>query len=338
MASFKIKPGKEVDQVCFKGEFGTYPDYQTLKNKIIDRSQNYKEYKLKESDNFKLVFGNDKFFIPPQLKKEKAIGNQQSYKYFTQQLILRGIKDACYIFYIEKTKKPYKWKEKANYAVLKETLDNSWTPIYNDINKEVNLGKLEESQENYKRMKDELKKNEKKINKEIHTNIICNNCFKNNIKGKRFVCAECNNYNLCQECEKIFYQKQIHEREHTLIQVNKALNDEEENIYKYNNIIGNSNQVFKNVPLSFPIEISVANCGEEDLKDCYILPVRYGEEYLSCIPKKISDSVIRNISIKINLVVRVPKNKGYFEGYFRMFTPSGLPFGNTLCIKVFNGQ
>jgi hypothetical protein len=298
MASFKIRPGKEAGQVSLKGVFRDYPDYQTLKNKIIDRSKNYKEYKLKESDNFILVFENDKYFIPRQLKKENAIGNQKSYKYFTEQLILRGIKDACYLFYIEKTKRPYKWKEKENCALLKETLDNSWTPIYNDINKEVNLGRLEESQENYKKMKDELKKIEKIINKEIHENIICNNCFKNNIKGKRFVCAECNNYNLCQECEKIFYQKQIHEREHTLIQVNKALNDKEENIYKYNNIIGNSNQVFKNVPLSFPIEFSVANYGEEDLKDCYILPVRYGEEYLSCIPKKISESVKRNYQSK----------------------------------------
>ena len=337
MASFKIRPGKVADKVCLRGPFRDYPDYQTLKNKIIDRSKNCEKYRLKESDNFILVFENDKYFIPPQLQKERAIGNQKSYKYFTEQLILRGIKDACYIFYVEKTKRPFKWKEKENCVLLKEALDNSWTPIYNDINKEVNLGKLEESQDNYKKMKDELKKNEQIINKETHKNIICNNCFENNIKGKRFICAECNNYNLCQECEKIFYQKQIHDREHTLIQVNKALN-EEDNIYKYNNIIGNTNQVFKNVPLSFPIEFSVVNCGKEDLQDCYILPVRYGEEYLSCIPKKISDSVIRNISIKINLVVRVPKNKGYFEGYFRMFTPSGLPFGNTLCVKVLNGE
>lgn len=337
LPSFKILPSKDKKQVLVKGVFSEYPDYQKLKNRIIDASDKVKGFKIKENDNFKLIFveENDDFYIPSQLKNGVGIGNQKSYNYFTEKLVLRGIKGKCYKFYVEKMKRPYKFKEKENSVFMKEALDASWLPIYDNIIKDVNLSKLEESQVEYNKMKEQLKKNEEKINKEVHKNIICNNCFKNNIKGKRFVCAECNNYNLCQDCEKIYYQKQIHQREHTLIQVNKALDDD---INKYNNVIGNTTQIYKNVPSSFPIEFSVVNSGENDLKDCYILPVRYGEEYLSCSPKKITDSVIRNMPIKINLVVRVPDEKGYFEGYFRMFTPNGLPFGNTLCIKVLNGE
>ena len=337
LPSFKILPSKDKKQVLVKGVFSEYPDYQKLKNRIIDASDKVKGFKIKENDNFKLIFveENDDFYIPSQLKNGVGIGNQKSYNYFTEKLVLRGIKGKCYKFYVEKMKRPYKFKEKENSVFMKEALDASWQPIYDNIIKDVNLSKLEESQVEYNKMKEQLKKNEEKINKEVHKNIICNNCFKNNIKGKRFVCAECNNYNLCQDCEKIYYQKQIHQREHTLIQVNKALDDD---INKYNNVIGNTTQIYKNVPSSFPIEFSVVNSGENDLKDCYILPVRYGEEYLSCSPKKITDSVIRNMPIKINLVVRVPDEKGYFEGYFRMFTPNGLPFGNTLCIKVLNGE
>ena len=335
--SFKILPSKDKRQVLVKGIFTEYPDYQKLKNRIIDASDKVKGFKISEKDNFKLIFveENDDFYIPSQLKNGVGIGNQKSYNYFTEKLVLRGIKGKCYKFYVEKMKRPYKFKEKENSVFMKEALDASWQPIYDNIIKDVNLSKLEESQVEYNKMKEQLKKNEEKIKKEVHKNIICNNCFKNNIKGKRFVCAECNNYNLCQDCEKIYYQKQIHQREHTLIQVNKALDDD---INKYNNVIGNTTQIYKNVPSSFPIEFSVVNSGENDLKDCYILPVRYGEEYLSCSPKKITDSVIRNMPIKINLVVRVPDEKGYFEGYFRMFTPNGLPFGNTLCIKVLNGE
>ena len=75
------------------------------------------------------------------------------------------------------------------------------------------------------------------------------------------------------------------------------------------------------------------------LKNCYILPVRFGDEYLTCNPKIITDEIQRNMSLKVILVVRVPQNnKGYFEGYFRMFTPGGLPFGNVLCVKVLNGD
>ena len=105
---------------------------------------------------------------------------------------------------------------------------------------------------------------------------------------------------MCQDCEKLFYKKQIHPRDHTLIQVNKAFNtDNKNNLNKYNNIIGNNNQEFKNVPLSFQLEISVINIGENDLNNCYILPVRYGEDFLSCRPKVIKEEVERNMTVKI---------------------------------------
>ena len=41
-----------------------------------------------------------------------------------------------------------------------------------------------------------------------------------------------------------------------------------------------------------------------------------------------------NISLDVNL----PKKIGYFDGYLRMFTPNGIPFGNVIYIKVINGN
>ena len=73
-------------------------------------------------------------------------------------------------------------------------------------------------------------------------------------------------------------------------------------------------------------------------KNCYILPVRFGNEYLSCNPKIITESVERNNPIKIGLLIKMPNNKGYFEGYFRIFSPNGLPFGDVLYVKVLNGN
>ena len=82
----------------------------------------------------------------------------------------------------------------------------------------------------------------------------------------------------------------------------------------------------------------VNNNGENNLQNCYILPIRYGEEYLFCKSKKITDSIQRGANSKISLEVKVPKKDGYFEGYFRMFTPNGIPFGNVINIKVLNGN
>ena len=339
MATFKIFGSKEDKAVLLKGKINDFKDYKELKDKIIDASRNskLKQQKIKERENFVLNFMEDKksnSYIPEDLTK--GIWDNKTFSYFKEKLNLRGIQNGAYKFNIEKVQRLPKWKRKENHEILNEALDASWGPINEDIINSVTLNKLEESKVIYNKKKEQLRNNEEKLNNEEHENVVCNNCFKKDFHGKRFICSECNNYNLCQECEKIFYQKQIHNREHTLIQVNKSLTDQ---LFKYNNIIGNNNQEFKNIPSSFQLEISIINSGENDLKNCYILPVRFGDEYLTCNPKIVNDEVQRNMSLKIVLVVRVPqKNKGYFEGYFRMFTPNGMPFGNVLCVKVLNGD
>ena len=39
------------------------------------------------------------------------------------------------------------------------------------------------------------------MQKIIHRGIICNKCGKKDIKGKRYKCAQCSNFNLCEKCE-----------------------------------------------------------------------------------------------------------------------------------------
>ena len=343
MATFKIFGNKDDKAVILRGKINDFTDYNVLQKKIINSTKNYKKIpiKIKENDKFILAFIDDKkndIYIPKDLPL--GIWDNKTFHFFKEKLSLRGIQNVTYKFYIEIVNKYPNWKKKQNHIFLKEALDSSWDPIEEEIITDVNLIKLEESNINFKKMKEELKKNEEQLNKIVHKNIICNCCFKNDFNGKRFICAECKNYNLCQDCEKLFYQKQIHQRNHTLIQINKSLNDDtDDNLCKYSNIIGNNNIELKSIPSSFQLEINIINNGEKDLKDCYILPIRYGPEYLSCHPKIIKDEVQRNMSIKVSIVVKLPhSNKGYFEGYFRMFTPNGLPFGNVLYLKVLNGD
>ena len=343
MATFKTYGKKEDKYVIAKGKFSDFQNYNELKQKIIAGSHNpqNKGNKLEARDKFILAFdqGKGDLYIPDELKKVGGIWHNPSFKFFKEKLAFRDI-NASYKFIVKKVDRFPVLKIKENHEFLDEALEKYWKPIHDDIISGISLDKFEESKLAYKKLKKELEKNEEKINKEIHNKVICNNCFKRDIKGKRFICAECNNYNLCQECEKLCKEKQIHPREHTLIQVNKALNDVKiDNLYKYSNIIGNNNQEFKNVPAAFQLETSIINNGENDLKDCYILPVRYGDNYLTCGPKVIEDEVERNMAITMSLIVRLPQdNKGYFEGYFRMFTPHGLPFGDVLYIKVLNGD
>ena len=344
-SSFKVLVSKDINTVLMKGNFNEFQTYNDLKNKLIEKSQqtNFKDkdYDLKKNEHFILIFNKEidnNTFFPDGLE---GFWDNKTYSYFKEKLILRRINNGNYKLYVQKVKKLPKWKRKENHEFLNEALDESWKAISEDIIKGLNSIKLEHGKENYLNIRDEIKKNEEKFKEQIHTNIVCNNCFKKDIVGKRFICAECNNYNLCQDCEKLFYKKQIHQREHTLIQINTPLNEEKvNNLFKYNNIIDNNNQEFKNVFSAVQIEFTVINNGENDLKNCYILPVRFGSEYLNCNPKIITNEVQRNMPFKMNLVVKIPdeNTKGYYEGYFRMFTPNGLPFGKVIYVKVLNGD
>ena len=206
---------------------------------------------------------------------------------------------------------------------------------FEDITSELNMKKLEESKINFDKTKQEQKKNKEILKNIKYNNIICSNCFKKDFIGKRFICSECDNYNLCQECEKILKEKEIHQREHALIQINKNLNDDN---LKYDNIIGKYQKEFQNGDKSFKFEFIFVNNGENDLQNCYILTIRYREEYLTCDVNKINESFKSGKSSNIILNIKLKQNLGYFEGYFRMFTPKELPFGNIINIKVMNGN
>ena len=58
---------------------------------------------------------------------------------------------------------------------------------------------------------DEKDSEEKEENKEnVHNGIKCNICGEENIEGIRYLCGICDNYNLCQKCEKVKGQEHNH--------------------------------------------------------------------------------------------------------------------------------
>ena len=316
-----------------------YPDKnskQPVKVVIDNISFNDIKQKVSVHGNFKLMFDTDKknSYIPEELLSD-GIYDEVSLQFFKDKLSSKGIKNGKYAFYIVKVDSLPTFKKKENSDILDANLKKYWNLALNDITSDLNLMKLEESKNTFEKMKEEQKKKENDLKKIKHDNIICSNCFQKDFCGKRFICSECNNYNLCQDCEKILQTKEIHQRDHVLIQINKYI---KEDLSKYNNVIGNYRKEFQNVDEFFTLEFVVVNNGENDLKNCCILPIRYGDEYLSCDAKIITNSIKRGMNLKISLDVKTPQRTGFFEGYFRMFTPSGLPFGNIIYIKVLNGN
>lgn len=337
-STFKIFIQKSANSVVCKGILNNFKNYKDLSDKVFEDTQKgifkKKNLSLNKSDKFILKFEEikDDFnnFIPEEIKS--GIFDENSFKFFKEKLIAHG-KDEKYKLYIEKVDSFPKFIVKGEEDILNESLKKYWDIALKDITSELNLKKLEESNNEFKKLKKEKEKNEEIMKKNKHNNVICSNCFQKDFNGKRFICSECDNYNLCQECEKILLEKGIHQREHILIQINKNL---DEDISKYSIILGNYRKEFQNVEDVFNIEIVLVNNGDNDLQNCYILPIRYGEDYLRCEKVKINESIERNYSEKIKMMIILPNSdKKYYEGYFRMFTPSGLPFGQVIFIKVF---
>lgn len=325
--SFKILI-KDSKNVVVNGDFKKFDIFAKLRDKIIENLKNpffqQKYLDINYNKKFKLVYIYDKeknLFFPPELRGE--VWDDNSYEFLKNELLSKGPKNSKYKFYIE------------NYdisEVLDRALDKYWDKAYNNITDELHLLKLEESQEKYNNNKPKDKNNKS----QKHKDIICSNCFKAILTDYRYMCSECHNYNLCQECEKSLFELEIHDREHTFIKIKEPIKVDD--YFEYSNIIGNyCKELIPSDQNYYDLDITIINNGKKDLIDCCILPVRYGDEYLFCDCKKIKDSLSPGKTLGTKLKLKMPKKKrGVYRGYFRMFTPKKLPFGDVIFVKLFH--
>ena len=96
-------------------------------------------------------------------------------------------------------------KEKENKQLnsIEDLITKKIKDLTAELVKETNMGIstiLENSR--FERIKEfEEKKENKKICVSIHNGVICNGCYKNPIKGLRYKCSICPQFNYCQKCE-----------------------------------------------------------------------------------------------------------------------------------------
>ena len=333
--SFKIVFDQK--KVLVGDEFKNYFSYEDLKKKIIEKSNsatfNSKYGELKKGDKFILRF-EDKSLAPSGL--EEGIWDENTYEYLVEKISSK--KNQKFRFHFERYKESEfpVFKRKKPIEILQESLDKTWKNLEENLKEELPLSTLEQGKMEFDNIQNKINSNKKKFTGK-HKDVVCNGCYKKNFTGIRYICSECNNYNLCEECEKNIMNEQIHPREHTIIRVNEPINDE--NLIYYNNLFGNNNKVIQTDGISFKFNVPIVNTGENELQNCYISPVRYGDEYLSCIPKKIEEVMNRNDKCEIEIVISLHgEERGVYEGYFRMFTSKGLPFGDLLKVKAVYGE
>lgn len=222
--------------------------------------------------------------------------------------------------------------------------------------KEIVNNKMKDLEENiaqdiFQSIKLQLTKNEQNNNNSnnnnniIHLGIKCNKCNTENIQGIRYKCINCENYNLCQNCES----DSDHVSSHIFLKIRKPLLDEEFNgiIKNYNYKNGHLNYFIKEKLFVFPIknkeidnlvkQISLINCGEEWQKGtvfkCLPDSEIKGKEF------NINRKVNKNEEIKIDIIFENLKNelftfKDEYDVYYQMFNENNEAFGDITKFKV----
>ena len=228
---------------------------------------------------------------------------------------------------------PIKKKKANNYSeIFEKTLDTQLNYLKENLKKMLNEEQLQKLAKIYESRNEDNKNNENIT----HNNIICNNCYTQNIKGLRFVCAECENFNLCENCEK----NNVHFPNHVLIQYNTNVMDKD--YYLYQNIIKDNEQILtvnlgevQNEKIN--LDVTICNNGLKSFSKCFFSPISFGNNAL--FGKKITfkeedDNVNpgekKNIMITLNNI----KKEGNYYSKWRMFTPECLPFGKVLYLNI----
>jgi hypothetical protein len=212
---------------------------------------------------------------------------------------------------------------------LIENDDINLTNARDKINKLIKNKKERIKKENDENLKEEMFD-------ELHVNVICNNCLSSNFSGIRYICSECNNYNLCEDCKDNAVIN--HNPDHTFIQLHyQVLVD----IQKYNSIFAPNKLLIKNKYEPFEIKVQIVNNGNTSLQGCFISQIRFGKKYLGCLKKTITTKCDTGDKVELDLLLKFEDDDeeeievlDSYEGYFRLMTEEGIPFGDILHIKL----
>lgn len=317
-----------------KEKFSKTGNYESLRNKIIEKTArmggNVASNGVKKEDKFVLRLA------------EKLAGIESVFDDKTLDFLRGKITEsepATVTLHITKVDKYPIWKPPQILEIFKSSLDKASQETIEEIKKDLVLENLE----NGNRVYIKEKKEEKEINedtvKECHVHIFCNHCQRGNFFGFRYMCAECNNYNLCEEC----YSNDIytHDKDHTFIRIKKPFEPEDTNLNIFNCIFS-PNRIYEKRELNvFDLNVVIVNNGTVDLNGCFVSPIRFGKNYLGCTKETINEEVKtgEKVNIKLGIIFFDDFSDDcqpldQYIGYFRLMTDKGIPFGDILYVQL----
>ena len=328
---------KEVPTILItKQKISELKNYEDLIKAILDKS---KKLEKKNIEIQKIAIKeNEKFVLELEEKINglDSVYNNETFSFLYNKLV--ESKPENIKVFIVKVKKYPEWKPPQICKIFENTLKNASKEVINSIKKDLTQEELENGNRVYIKERKEEKELDDDNYRDVHAGVFCNNCHDGNFFGLRYICAECNNFNLCENC--YLNSLYTHDKEHTFIRIKNPISLEINNfssIFCSNRIIENKNHD------NFDLEIEGINNGINDLNYCFISPIRFGKKYLGCGKRSIPENVKTGEKFKLILSATFEdgiENEELFqplkqyEGYFRLMTPEGIPFGDILYLQV----
>ena len=245
----------------------------------------------------------------------------------------------------EKDKEKSKVKEKVKESVKKKTKEQ--TPSQVILSLSSYLSNILQSQINQIQNEFQLKvtsdvlniKQQQYENRSVqdiyHDNILCQQCLSNNIKGIRYLCAECDNYNICDKCEK--QRTHNHPIDHLFLKITKPINayinGEYSCMFPKNNLLLNF-MILPKLKNLYKLKLKIINTGtKEDWNDFILCPIGYGKDFIGGNKLVINQTVPKATCIDVEIEI-FAERKGTYITKWRMFTKEGIPFGDVFKCPV----
>lgn len=220
---------------------------------------------------------------------------------------------------------------------MKELEDNLTEELYSNLKNEISKSKIMQNNES-----NNIEGNNK--SKAIHYGIECNKCGKRDIEGKRYKCAQCSNFNLCEKCENNY----IHDMKHIMIRILYPLKSDKELNSKINKNISYKNQDmnYNLEPKIFNLDankdmdaqqIKIINTGMAPWRGAYLKFVEGSEIIGEIFDINYSVNSGSSINAKINfedLKTQINSDKKIYYCFLQMFNQNDESFGNVTKIKV----
>ena len=332
----KIYYEKFKNDIVLNKNLSSFENYQSLREAVIaasnDKKQvaSIKKIAVKNGDKIALEI------VEPKIGGINSIFNEETFNFFHNKVNeghLTLIK-----LYITKVEKYPDWSPPQIYEILKNTLQSASDENSKVLIEELAQEKSEElnnGQRVYLVKRNEEKSLSEENIKDVHLRVFCNNCPNNNFFGNRYICAECDNYNLCQNCYT--NERFTHCKEHTFILIKSPIMLD---LSLFSCLFINKRKII-NVDKfeAFDFEIEIINNGIESLQGCFISPIRFGKKYIGCTKDSIESEVQNGQKYTMKTMIKfedeniIEKYRQY-EGYFRLMTQEGLPFGDIFYLQV----